>query len=86
MRQELIVAIIVGTAVAYALWRLMPARWRSRMAERTAKLARKLGLSEIRSRQVALRLENGAGCGSCSSCKSCATPAEHEGKPHQHYK
>lgn len=86
MRQELIVAIIVGTAVAYALWRFMPTRWRSGLAGRTAKLARNLGLSETRSRKLVLKLESNAGCGTCSSCKSCATPAEHEGKPLQHYK
>lgn len=63
--QNLIVALIVAAAVAYAAWRFMPAALK-------LKLARILGASEAQ----AQKLGNAGACGSCSSCKACATPAE----------
>jgi len=66
--QNLIVALIVAVAVAYALLRVMPAPVKR-------KLARMLGASE----QQAQQLGDAGACGSCSSCKACATPAEKKG-------
>jgi hypothetical protein len=63
--QNLIVALIVVAAIAYAAWRFMPAALK-------LKLARMLGASEAR----AQKLGDSGACGSCSSCKACATPAE----------
>lgn len=67
--QELIVALIVAAAIAYALWRIAPAAFKQT-------LARKLGVSEKRAQQIG----NAGACGSCSSCKACATPSEKNGQ------
>lgn len=67
--QELIVALIVAVAVAYALLRIAPASFKR-------KLARMFGASEQRAQQ----LGDAGSCGSCSSCKACATPAEKSGQ------
>lgn len=66
--QELIVALIVAVAVAYALMRIVPASLKR-------KLARMMGASEKRAQQISAA----GACGSCSSCKACATPAEKNG-------
>lgn len=68
--QNLIVALIVFAAVAYAVLRFTPATVKR-------KLARMLGASEERARKVS----DAGACGSCSSCKGCATPAEKNGQP-----
>lgn len=67
--QNLIVALIVGAAVAYTLWRFMPATLKR-------KLARRFGSSE----EQAQKAGSAGACGSCSSCKACATPAEKNGQ------
>lgn len=63
--ETLIVFLIVGGAVAYAGWRLLPTGFKR-------ELARRLGASETRAQQIG----NAGACGSCSSCKACATPME----------
>ena len=67
--QNLIVALIVLAAIAYASWRFTPAALKQ-------KLARMLGASEAQ----AVKLGSSGACGSCSSCKACATPAEKSGQ------
>ena len=67
--ETVIVLLIVGAAVAYAAWRLLPASLKRG-------LARRLGASETRAQQIG----NAGACGSCSSCKACATPAEKSGQ------
>jgi hypothetical protein len=67
--QNLIVALIVVAAVAYAVWRFMPAALKQ-------KFARQFGASEAQAKKIGT---SGA-CGSCSSCKACAAPAEKNGQ------
>ena len=61
--QNLIVALIVAAAVAYAAWRFTPVTLKS-------KLARMLGVSEERAK----KMSSAGVCGSCSSCKACSIP------------
>ena len=70
--QNLIVALIVAAAIAYAVLRFTPAPVKK-------KLARMLGASEERAK----KMSDAGACGSCSSCKACATPAEKSGQPMQ---
>jgi hypothetical protein len=51
--QELIVALIVGLALVYTVWRFLPARWRRR-------LVRRAGLPE--------RVASAGACHSCDDC------------------
>lgn len=60
MAQNLIVALIVGCAALYVVWRYMPQRWRSRLGRVHGSLAKAPGC--------------GSGSdGACSSCGSCAS-------------
>lgn len=79
--QTLIVAFIVGLAVAYALWRFLPASLKRAVIRLFSSTGRTLGMSEIHVQQLERKLESSGGCGSCDSCKACATPAEHNGQP-----
>lgn len=79
--QNLIVALIVGLACAYAVWRFVPAATRQALARRMSGLGRRIGLSEARAQRLERKLESAGGCGSCDSCKACATPAERSGHP-----
>ena len=67
--ETLIVFLIVGVAIGYAGWRLLPASFKRG-------LARRLGASETRAQQIG----SAGSCGSCSSCKACDTPAEKRGR------
>lgn len=79
--QKLIVTVIVGLAIAYALWRFMPAALKRSLIAPLSGMGRGMGLSETRVRQMAQKLESSGACGSCDSCKACATPVEHAGRP-----
>lgn len=77
------VAIIVASAVIYALLHLLPARLRHALAQQIGKLGRFFGLSAHHAEALTERLEQSSGCGTCKSCKGCATPAEKNGTPMQ---
>ncbi|MDE2598102.1 MAG: hypothetical protein KGL40_00610 [Rhodocyclaceae bacterium] len=79
--QTLIVAVIVGLATAYALWRFLPAAPKRALSRLFSSAGRALGMSEVRAQQLERKLESGGACGSCDSCKACATPAERSGQP-----
>jgi len=74
MTQNIIVALIVGLAALYAVWRWMPAGWRRAAAGHVASGSRRAGLvDEERARQLAASLAKTSGCGACESCGSCGT-------------
>lgn len=73
--ENLLVALIVIAAIAYAAWRYTPSPLKE-------KLAHFLGTSPAQ----AEKLSHAGGCGSCSSCKACATPAEKNGHALHLYK
>lgn len=79
--QTFIVALIVGFAVAYALWRFLPASLKRALIRLFSSTGRRLGMSEVRAQQLERKLESSGGCGSCDSCKACATPAERTSQP-----
>jgi hypothetical protein len=68
--QHLIVGLIVGIAVAFSVWKLMPARHRLRaLVALDAWAARHARLSGWRERSLAPRIlrAGGAGCGGCAA-------------------
>jgi type II secretory pathway pseudopilin PulG len=74
MTQEIIVALIVGLAAAYAVWRWMPADWRRAAAAGVAAGSQRAGLLDAqRAEKLAASLGKTSGCGSCETCGSCAT-------------
>jgi hypothetical protein len=74
MTQEIIVALIVALAAAYAVWRWMPGSWRRAAAARLAAASQGAGLVDAeRARQLAASLAKSSGCGSCDSCGACST-------------
>jgi len=80
MTQNIIVALIVGLAALYAVWRWMPASWRRSAAGHVASGSQRAGLiDQERARQLAASLAKTSGCGSCDSCGSCGS-----GKAGQH--
>ncbi|MDM0012695.1 hypothetical protein QTH87_09660 [Variovorax sp. J22P168] len=76
MTQQIVVALIVGLAAIYAVWRWMPARWRRGAAGRLAAGSQRAGLVDAeRAERLAATLGKASGCGSCDSCGSCAPSA-----------
>jgi|GEM_PF-860743 len=76
MTQNIIVALIVGLAALYAVWRWMPASWRRSAAGHVASGTQRAGLvNEERAQQLAATLAKTSGCGSCDSCGSCGSGA-----------
>ena len=74
MTQEIIVALIVGLAALYAVWRWMPAGWRRAAAAGVAAGSQRAGLLDAqRAGKLAASLGKTSGCGSCETCGSCAT-------------
>ena len=78
MLQSLVVGLIVGAALLYSVWALMPASTRGPAAARLARLARRSGLGEPRAQRLRMKLETAGSCSECAQCKGCAT-----GKPQQ---
>lgn len=74
MTQQIVVALIVGLAAVYAVWRWMPGSWRRAAAGRLAAGSQRAGLVDAeRARQLAASLGKASGCGACDSCGSCGT-------------
>ena len=78
MVQYLIVGLIVGAALLYSVWALLPAGLRGLAAARLAGWAARSGMGEKRARRLQLTLATAGSCGECAQCKGCAT-----GKPQQ---
>jgi len=80
MTQQIIVALIVGLAAFYAVWRWMPAAWRRAAAGKLASGSQRAGLVDAeRAERLAASLAKSSGCGACDSCGSCATPVRSQG-------
>jgi hypothetical protein len=77
MTQQILVALIVALAAAYAVWRWMPGSWRRAAAGRLAAGTQRAGLVDAeRAQQLAASLGKASGCGSCDSCGSCGTAGD----------
>ena len=76
MLQYLIVAMIVGAALAYSAWALLPASLRGLAAARLARLAARSGMAETQAQRLQATLTSAGTCSECSQCKGCPT-----GKP-----
>jgi hypothetical protein len=72
MTQDLIVALIVGGALLYSLWVLLPAVVRRTAAARVARQAGRWGLGEPQAARLRATLETAGACSECSQCKGCA--------------
>ena len=73
MLQYLIVGLIVGGALLYSVWALMPAAARRGGAARLARAARRSGLGEPGAQRLQAQLESAGSCSECARCKGCAT-------------
>lgn len=73
MIQDLIVALIVGSALLYSVWALMPAALRRGAAGRLARFARRSGLGEPEAQRLQAKLETAGSCSECAQCKGCAS-------------
>jgi hypothetical protein len=73
MTQDIIVALIVGGALLYSLWVLLPAVVRRAAAARVARQASRWGLGEPQAARLRTTLEAAGACSECSQCKGCAT-------------
>ena len=73
MIQDLIVALIVGGALLYSVWALMPAALRRGAAGRLARFARRSGLGEPGVQRLQAKLETSGACTECAQCKGCAS-------------
>jgi len=75
--QNLIVAVIVGLAALYAVWRWMPNSWRRSAAATLAAGTHKAGLVDaVAADKLAASLGKTSGCGACDDCNGCATTGE----------
>lgn len=72
MLQYLIVAMIVGAALAYSVWALLPAGLRGSAAARLAGWAARSGLAEPKAQRLQSTLAKAGTCSECSQCKGCA--------------
>ncbi|MFC5607335.1 DUF6587 family protein [Variovorax soli] len=83
--QEIIVALIVASAVLYLAWRWMPASWRRALAARLAAGGQRAGLvNEEGAQKLASSLAKSSGCGACDSCSpACASGGGDKSKAQQ---
>jgi hypothetical protein len=73
MVQSLIVGLIVGGAVLYSLWVLLPAAVRRSTAARMARQAARWGLGAPQAARLQSTLETAGACSECAKCQGCAT-------------
>ncbi len=78
MLQYLIVALVVGAALVYSVWVLLPAGLRGLAAARLAGWATRSGMGEKKAQRLQSTLASAGSCSECAQCKGCAT-----GKPQQ---
>ncbi|MBS0455473.1 MAG: hypothetical protein JSS14_29585 [Proteobacteria bacterium] len=83
--QELIVTLIVASAVLYLAWRWMPASWRRALAAKLAAGGQRAGLvNEESAGKLAASLAKSSGCGACDSCSpACASGGADKSKAQQ---
>jgi hypothetical protein len=73
--QDLAVFAIVGLAVIYTTWKLMPQVQRARIVQATVVWAQRHGrLADQEAAAIARRLTPG-GCSRCDSCGACGSAA-----------
>jgi hypothetical protein len=73
MLQYLIVGLIVGAAVLYSAWAVLPAGLRGTAAARLARLAMRSGIGEASARNLQSRLGQAGSCSECAQCRGCAS-------------
>jgi hypothetical protein len=73
MLQYLIVALIVGVALLYSAWALLPAGLRGLAAARLAGWAARSGMGEKKAQRLLSTLATTGSCSECAQCKGCAT-------------
>lgn len=78
MLQSLVVGLIVGAALLYSVWALMPASTRGLAAARLAGWATRSGMAERKARRLQSTLAGAGSCSECAQCKGCTT-----GRPQQ---
>ena len=69
--EQVLVAVIVVLASAYATWTMMPRALRTRIAIAVVGLSRRAGLKGSGAAQLAERISASPGCTGCESCKGC---------------
>ena len=78
MGQAIVAGLIVLTAAVYAIWALMPAALRLRLARRFAAAARRIGRPAWLVRAVGAIERNAqrslGGCGDCSAASAAPAP------------
>ena len=79
--QEIIVALIVASAVLSLAWRWMPAPWRRALAGKLAAGGQRAGLVDgARAGQLAASLAKKSGCGACDSCSPACSGEKPSGQ------
>jgi hypothetical protein len=78
MLQYLIVGLIVGAALAYSVWVILPATLRGAAAARMARWAMRSGVDESKARRLQTQLAKAGACSECSQCKGCAIGSRQE--------
>ena len=78
MLQYLIVGLMVGAALLYSGWALLPAGLRASAAARLAGWATRSGMAERNARRLQSTLASAGNCTECAQCKGCSS-----GKPQQ---
>ena len=69
--EQVLVAVIVVLAFAYATWTMMPRALRTRIAFAVVGLCRRAGWGGAGAARLAERISASPGCTSCESCKGC---------------
>lgn len=73
MLQSVIVALIVGVAVVYSAWVLLPATVRATGAARLARWAAHFGVGASQAQRLQSTLTRAGSCSECARCKGCAS-------------
>ena len=69
--EQVLVAVIVVLAFAYATWTMMPRALRTRIAVAVVGLCRRAGWEGSGAARLAERISASPGCTSCETCKGC---------------
>lgn len=68
---QVLVAVIVVLAFAYATWTMVPRALRTRIAVVVMGLCRRAGWEGAGAARLAERITTSPGCTGCESCKGC---------------
>lgn len=69
--EQVLVAVIVVLAFAYATWTMMPRALRTRIAVAVMGLCRRAGWEGSGAARLAARISASPGCTNCETCKGC---------------